>query len=236
MASRSRSTSSAAASASPAALFAARQAARAKLDRSAAALRDRTCAGKPGELHEYRLAVAARCVPVAGRALQAAEERRRARAAAAAAGRRDAAAQVSAPRSGRASSRGSAAAPRRSARDAAVQVSAARQGSAAARAQQATREEIAYLKRRQRAMGEPDGAIDARDVTMCVLIARAMSIPSRRQEFPDVMRRFERVTELANVRGAEAHLGLIFQVLEELLEAELRTRDDYTGRHAKKNT
>ncbi len=168
-----------------------------------AALRDRVCAVKPGAAHEYRLSLFARCTPVAGRALEVAQQKKRERAAAAAAKAKSGSAKGST----KAKSGSANAAP--SAKAGGVPVAQ-------------TKAEIEYLKKRLKAMGPGDGAMDVQDVRMCILIARSMSLTRRRRDHPNVMERFEHLTETKNLSGAEAHLREIFQILEQLLEMELR--------------
>lgn len=176
------------------------------------ALRDRVCAGKPGAADEYRLALSARCTPVAGRALEVAERKKRERRAAAAVAAKKTSTTTTMAASSASSAKGSASTTKAaSAKAVGIQI-------------EKTKEEIEYLKKRLKAMGPGDGAIDANDVRMCILIARVMSLTSKRREHPDVMERFVHVTEKAGVRGAEAHFREIFEMLEQLLEMEIRSR------------
>lgn len=188
---------------------AARQDAMDRLDASVAALRDRVCAAKPGAPHEYRLAVSTRCVPVSGRALEAAQELRQGRGAAAGRGRGQ----------GRGQGRGDGAASGRG--EGAARSGRAGRAAAAVPVEQ-TRAEVDYLKRRLARMDPYGDGYDPVDLRTAVRIARAMSMAFRRIEFPDTMRRFEDITEKARGRGADAFLPLIFSLLVELLEAEVR--------------
>lgn len=188
---------------------AARQDAMDRLDARVAALRDRVCAAKPGAPNEYRLAVSTRCVPVAGRALEAAQERRQGRGAAAAAAGR-----------GRGQGRGDGAASGR-AEGASGRSGRSGRGAAAVPVEQ-TRAEVAFIKQRLDGVDPYIDGLEAKDLRYAVLLARSMSLAQHRREFPDVMRRFAERTEKARVRGAEPLLPLIMTLLLNHLEAELR--------------
>ncbi len=165
------------------------------------ALRDSVCAAKPGAADEYRLALSARCVPVAGRALEAAERKKRERAAAAAKKRGQ----------GESSAKASASSAKASSAKGAVPL-------------KQTTDEVAGLKKKLERMELPDDGLDTQDLVGALLLARAMSLPKRRLEHPDTMKRFEAIVEKKRVRGAEHLLPVILRVLLEHLEVELRAR------------